>query len=48
VRFSTAEAMLRAVSELNRWELHGIPLTVDVSKDTAKRLAKGKRLTFAS
>ncbi|KAH3730669.1 dentin sialophosphoprotein-like [Dreissena polymorpha] len=41
VRFSDPSAVYRAVSELNRWELNGTNLVVEVSKDTKEKLANG-------
>ena len=42
VRYATKSALFRAVSELNRWELNGMNLVVDISQDTAKKIKRGK------
>ncbi|WAQ99703.1 hypothetical protein MAR_024076 [Mya arenaria] len=42
VRYSTPEAVLRAVGELSGWVLNSIPLVVDISKDTADRISREK------
>lgn len=43
VRFSTADGALKAVAELNKWQLHGSRIIVDIARDTAERLKQEEK-----
>ncbi|KAK6172481.1 hypothetical protein SNE40_016120 [Patella caerulea] len=38
VRFAEKEAALKAVQELNKWPIRGVPMVVDLSRETKQRL----------
>jgi hypothetical protein len=42
VRFLTADGALKAVVELNKWQLHGSRIIVDIARDTAERIKQGQ------
>ena len=42
MRFLTADGALKAVAELNKWQLHGSRIIVDIARDTAERIKQGQ------
>jgi hypothetical protein len=42
VRFLTADGALKAVAELNKWQLHGSRIIVDIVRDTGERIKQGQ------
>ena len=46
VRFFTAEEALKAVSELNKWTLHGTRIIVDIARDTITRIQEGIKTDY--